>query len=131
MQSEENRLSRLPGLATAASLLACYGTLAVIALLGALGVAVTLDERLWAGAIVAGAALAFAGLVLGAGRHRKPGPVLIGGLGAMVLGYAMYGQYSRLTEVTGFVLLSIAAVRDWKFRRASKTRARDPDTQRR
>ncbi len=36
--------------ATLLSLLTCYGTLAAIALLGALGVGIALNEAVWAGA---------------------------------------------------------------------------------
>ena len=104
-------------MATALSLVVCYGTLVVIALLGALGFAITLNEKLWAGAIVTFAALAVGGLGLGLARHRRPGPILLGGLGAAVIGYAMYGRYDRLTELAGFALLSIGAVWDWRARR--------------
>jgi len=117
MQSDGRKYSWLPSLATALSLLACYGTLAVLALLGALGVAIDLDEALWAGAIVTTAALAVGGLAVGTVRHRQLWPLLIGVLGAAVIGYAMYVQYSRITEVSGFVLLSAAAFWDWRLRR--------------
>ena len=116
MQTDGKRYSWLPGLATVLSLLACYGTLAVLALLGALGVAIALDETLWAGAIVATAALAVGGLAVGATRNRHVWPLLIGGLGAAVIGYAMYVQYSRVTEVSGFILLSTAVFWDWRLR---------------
>ncbi len=109
--------SWLPGLATLASLVACYGTLAVLALLGALGVVIALDETLWAGAIVSAAAIAVAGLAVGAVHHRRLWPVLTGGLGAAVIGFAMYVHYSRTTEISGFLLLSAAAIRDWRLRR--------------
>ncbi len=106
-------------MATALSLVVCYGTLAVIALLGALGFAISLNEKLWAGAIVTFAALAVGGLGLGLARHRRPWPALVGGLGATVIGYAMYGRYDRLTELVGFVLLCLGAVWDWRLRRAT------------
>jgi MerC mercury resistance protein len=117
MRPDGKRFSWLPGLATALSLLACYGTLAVLALLGALGVAIALDEALWAGAIVTTAALAVGGLAIGTARHRQVWPLLVGALGAAVIGYAMYAQYSRITEVSGFVLLSAATFWDWRLRR--------------
>ena len=124
MSRKNSRFGWLAGVATIFSLVACYGTLAVIALLGALGVAIVLDEALWAGAIVTFAALALGGLALGLIRHRKPWPTLLGGLGVLALGYAMYVQYDRLTELAGFVLLSIAAFWDWRIRRASARTAR-------
>ncbi len=116
MSRKSSGFGWLPGIATVLSLVTCYGTLAVIGLLGTLGVAIAFDEALWAGAIVAFAALAVGALGLGLARHRKPGPILVGGLGAIVLGYAMYVQYDRLIELSGFVLLSLAAVWDWRLR---------------
>ncbi|MDP1532596.1 MAG: hypothetical protein Q8L92_03330 [Rubrivivax sp.] len=58
------------------SLIARYGTLAVTAIFGVLGVAIALDEALWAGAIVALAAI---GLAIGFFRHRQVWSLLIGG----------------------------------------------------
>jgi len=111
--------SLLASLATALSLAACYGTLAAIGILGALGFAISLNETLWAAAIVTFAVLAVGGLGLGLLQHQNPWPVVIGGLGAGVLGYTMYVQYGRLTEVAGFVLLCLAAFWDWRLRRMS------------
>ena len=118
------RFGWVAGAATALSLVACYGTLAVIGLLGVLGIAIALDQALWAGAIVAFAVLAVGGLGLGLMRHRRPWPILIGGLGAVDLGYTMYVQYGRLTEVAGFALLCLAAYWDWRLRRVSPPLAR-------
>tara|TARA_R100000935_G_C2772044_1_gene138046 strand:- start:30 stop:218 length:189 start_codon:yes stop_codon:yes gene_type:complete len=61
MPDTQNR-SCLAPLATALSLIACYGTLAAEGLLGALGIA--LNEAVWAEAIVVFAALAVAALAL-------------------------------------------------------------------
>ena len=126
MSVKKSRLSWLAGIATMLSLAACYGTLAVIALLGALGIVIALDEALWAGAIVAFAALAVGGLGLGLLRHKRPWPFLIGVLGAMGIGYAMFVQYARSIELTGFVLLCLAAFWDWRLRRVPAPKARTP-----
>lgn len=118
---ETPRLAWLPGFATAMSLIACYGTLALVSLLGALGVAIALNEALWAGAIVAFAALAVGGLALRFSRHRRLWPLLIGGVGAAAIGYAMIVDYARPIELSGFVLLLGAAFWDWRLRPVRRT----------
>ena len=105
----------LAALSTVLSLVACYGTLAVVALLGVLGTAIAINETLWAGAIVAFAVLAIAGLGLGYTRHRQPWPILLGGFGAAAIGYVQYVQYDSLIEVAGFVLLGVGAIWDWRI----------------
>ena len=116
MSSERPRLAWLPGFATVVSLIACYGTLAVVSILGALGVAIALNEALWAGAILGFGALAVGGLAFGFLRHRQIGPLLIGTIGAAAIGYAMYVEYARPIELSGFVLLFVAAFWDWRLR---------------
>ena len=81
MPHEGSKLGWLAGLATVMSLIACYGTLALVAILAALGVSLVLDEAVWAGAIVAFAVLAVGGLAGGFARHRVVWPMLAGGLG--------------------------------------------------
>ncbi|WP_111748556.1 MerC family mercury resistance protein [Salinisphaera orenii] len=100
------------GLATALSLVACYGTLITIAILGALGVAVSVDGTIWSGAIIGLALAAVGGLALGVSRHQKIRPVVTGGFGVVILSYAFYVRYSHWTELVGFTLLAAAVFRD-------------------
>ena len=127
MSIRGSRLHWLAALSTVLSLAACYGTLAVIALLGVLGTAIAINETLWAGAIVAFAAIATVGLGLGLTRHRQPWPILVGGFGAAAIGYVMYVQYDRLVEVAGFLLLSVAAIWDWRICRVSAPQDQTPE----
>ena len=113
----ETKLNWLPGAATVLSLVACYGTLAGLAVLGMLGATIALNEAVWAGAIVAFAGLAVVGLALGFSRHRQVLPLVIGGLGAAVVSYAMFVDYARLTELAGFALLCVGVIWDWRLRR--------------
>jgi cysteine desulfurase len=117
--SKRNTLLRwLAPLATVLSLAACYGTLAAIALLGLLGARIVLDDALWAGAIVAFALVAVAGLTLGARRHRTFWPLAVGAIGAAAVVYAMIVSYDRLIEIGGFILLTLAAAADWRISRS-------------
>jgi len=114
MSSNTTQSGWLAGVGTLLSLAACYGTLGLISVLGTLGIAIAVDNTLWAGAIVGFAGLAVIGLALGLMRHHKPWPILIGALGAAIVAYAMYVQYDRVVEIAGFVLLSLAAFWDWR-----------------
>ncbi len=122
MSLKDSKLRWFAALSTVLSLVACYGTLGVVALLGMLGTAIAIDEKLWAGAIVAFAFIAVGGLGLGFTRHRQHWPILTGAGGAAVIGYAMYIQYDRLIEVMGFILLSGAAFWDWRICHSSPSR---------
>ena len=104
------------GAGTALSLFACYGTLAIIAMLGALGIAIGLNETLWAGTIVAFAAVAIGGLGLSARGFQKFFPLEIGLVGAIAISYAMFVRYDRMVELFGFTLLCVAAFWDWRLR---------------
>ncbi|MDT8328807.1 MAG: MerC family mercury resistance protein [Roseovarius sp.] len=105
-------------LATALSLMACYGTLAAIALLGALGVGIALNEAVWAGAIVLFAALAVAALGLRWRRHGRALPVLLGFAGWALIVFAMYIRYSLAAELGGFAFLCLGTYADWRGGRA-------------
>ena len=108
------------------SLLACYGTLAVIGALSALGVTIAVNVGVWAGAIVLFALMAVAGVALGFRRHRAAGPVVAAGLGAALVAAAMYaaapvegatGLSGRVIEIAGFACLIAAALWDWRLAR--------------
>jgi len=116
MSHKNSKLDWLGSTATVLSLLTCYGTIAIIGILGALGIAIVLNEAIWAGAIITFASLAVVGFGFGLVRHGQPWPVLIGGLGVGILSYTMYIQYNRLTELVGFIFLSLAAFWEWRIR---------------
>lgn len=117
MSDTPNR-SWMAALATSLSLIACYGTLAAIALLGALGVGIALNEAVWSGAIVLFAAFAVAALALRWRRHGRGVPVLLGGAGLALIAFAMYVSYSLPAELGGFVLLCLGTWADWRGGRA-------------
>lgn len=107
----------LAPLATALSLVACYGTLAAIALLGALGVTIALNEAVWAAAIVLFAGLTFATLLIRRRRHGRLVPAVLAGIGLLVIGFTMLVSYDRIIEIVGFVFLCAGTVIDWRIGR--------------
>ena len=110
--------------ATALSLVACYGTLAAIGLLGALGVSIALDEAVWAGAILVFAWLALLALLLRQRRHGRPWPIVLAAIGVVLITFTMTMTYERTIELAGFAFLCAGTFMDW---RAARGRGRPLD----
>lgn len=106
--------------ATLAAVVACYGTMLVVAALSLLGVAVAIHEGLWAGVIGFLALLAWAGVLLGYRRHRIPGPAVLATAGVLSVLWAMFGSYHWLIELAGLAALGLAVFRDWRLRRSGR-----------
>lgn len=102
--------------ATALSLLACYGTLAATAALGALGVSIGLSESAWAGTIVVFAWLALLVLCAGWRRHRAMRPMAIAGIGVVIITLTILVAYDRVLELIGFAFLCAGTFLDWRAR---------------
>lgn len=115
------RADWLAPVGTIMAILACYGTLAIIGILSLMGVALAIDEGLWAGAIVIFALLALAGIVLGWRSHRSAPPLLLGVLGAGMVIWTMTIGYSRPLEIAGLACLAAAALLDWRAKRSHRT----------
>ncbi len=112
----------LAPMAAALSLVACYGTLAAIALLSALGVTIALNEAAWAGAIVFFAGLTFAALVIRRRRHGRLAPAALAGIGFLLITFTMLVSYDRAIELAGFAFLCAGTFSDWRIgRRRAET----------
>lgn len=98
--------------AAAVSLIACYGTLALVGLLAMFGLTVSVNEAIWAAAIAGAAVVAVVATGLNAWRHRQPWPLMVAGLGASLVVYAMFGMYDPVIEGAGFALLIGAVALD-------------------
>ncbi len=107
----------LPVVSTLLSWIACYGTLVIIAALGALGIVVAISDAVWAGVIVGFASIAVLGLAVSVRCHRKYWPLTLGLAGFALVIYAFYVDYHRMTEFAGLVLLAAAAFWDLQLRR--------------
>jgi arsenite methyltransferase len=97
------------GVALALSLLACYGTLAAVAVLSFFGVVLAPDDTLWRVAIVAPAVLVVLVLARGARRHARWQPVALALAGTTLLAVLVFWHMNRALELLAFAML-LAAV---------------------
>jgi hypothetical protein len=79
--------------------------MAILALLSLLGMTVTLDPGLWTATIAGAATLAVLATAFNLTRRGQPWPLLVVGLGAAAVGYAMFGAYDPVVEGFGFAAL--------------------------
>jgi len=93
---------------------ACYGTLASVALLSLIGINIDIDEGLMMKIISGLMLLVLAGMGYSYIVHRHVGPLLLSIASAALLLWVFYGSYSKPLEMTGFAVLMIASV--WDFR---------------
>jgi SAM-dependent methyltransferase len=105
--------------ALVASMLACYGTLAAVALLSLAGIAVAVNPALWAGTIVALAALAASAVAAGVRRHGTYATLGLAVAGVAALAYVQFVDYSVPVELAAFGLLAAGVALDFLRRRHS------------
>ena len=101
----------------ALALIACYGTLALVGLLGVMGISMGVNENIWAGAIIFFAVAASVVTAIGIRKHGSVWPFAVSIAGAGILIYTMCVNYSVVTELIGFVVLGVAAWMDYNARR--------------
>jgi hypothetical protein len=106
--------------AVALSLVACYGTLAAVGLLGALGVTIALNEAIWAGAIVIFAWVTLLALWLRRHSHGQLWPIALGVIGVAMITYTMMVAYERIVELVGFAFLCVGTFLDWRAGRSQQ-----------
>ena len=99
-------------------MLACYGTIALVAILSLLGVTLAVDHVALAGLISVFAVVAAVVILLSAVRLRKFGPAFLAVAGAGLILWAMWGHYNWLVELTGFIALIGSTFWDWRIRKA-------------
>ena len=111
------RLGRFSGVAVVLSVVACYGTLALVAVLSLAGVTVSVHEGAWAAVIVVLAWIAVLAMGVNVRRCGNFGPFLLADVGALLISWVMMVDYSRTMEIAGFALLIIGALWDRQLRR--------------
>lgn len=115
-----------PGVVAAGmAIFACYGTLALAALLPLVGLRLALDAGIWSGTILLFTLLAVLAVVPGVRRHRSPAPALAAVAGAGLVAFALLVAYHVITELSGFIMLAGAAWRDALLHRKQRLESLD------
>lgn len=118
MNSLITNAGRFASTCTLLSLVACYGTLASLAGLAAIGVVLSLNGTIWAVTITGFATLAAIALGFQAVKRKAIGPFLMAAGAVVTIGYSMFWTYTLVIEVLGFGLLCAAVI--WDQRQAGR-----------
>lgn len=111
------RRGLMGSLALALSMFACYGTLAATMLLPLAGITLTVNPALWAGTIVALAAVALVSVATGPGRRAGCAALGLALAGFGMLAYVQFFDYSFGLELLAFALLAGGVALDFRCRR--------------
>ena len=115
------RLGRYSGILVALSLVACYGTLALVLLLSAAGITLNVHEGAWAVVITALAWIAVLAIGVNIPRYHSFVPFILADIGALLVSWVMFVEFSRALELLGFAMLAVAALRDRFLRNRART----------
>lgn len=110
-------------LALLIAVLACYGSIAAVALLSLAGFTLAVNEAAVGGVVVAFVALAVAAIAAGWRKHARASPVVAALAGGALVAYAHLAAFSYAVEFAGFVLVALAIFLD---RRAHEHPREDP-----
>jgi arsenite methyltransferase len=111
------RLGRYSGVAVVLSIAACYGTLALVAILSLAGVVLSIHEGAWAGVIVVLVWIAVIAMGINIHRYQNFGPFILSDIGALLVSWAMLVNYSPTMEGAGFAMMLTAAFWDRHLKR--------------
>lgn len=111
------RLGRYSGIAVVLSLVACYGTVALVLMLATAGITLNVHEGVWATAIVVFAWIAVLAMGVNIPLIRSFSPFILADMGALLISWVMFVNYSRGLEILGFAMLAAAAMRDRYLRK--------------
>ena len=100
----------------------CYGTLALVGLLSALGITMALNETVWASAIVGFVYLATLITLLGMRKHGSVKPLVFAIAGSVIMTYTMFVDYQLIIELIAFGCIGLAIFFDYDLRKWVKVK---------
>jgi len=101
------------GVSALLAFIACNGLILVTAVLAIFGITLSINPHVQAILISLFAILTSALIYKGFKQHHKIGPLLLAGMGALVIILTMYISYSKLIESVGLLALVVAAGWNW------------------
>ena len=109
--------TKLGSIASLFALIACYGTIASVALLSFLGISVEIDEALMIKIVTVLLAAALLGMLYSWRSHRNIIPLILSLISTSILMWVFYGTDSKALELLGFLLLLIASILDFRSKK--------------
>jgi len=107
------KLAFYSGIAALIAFIACNGLILVTALLAIFGLTLSINPHVQAILISLFAILTSFLIYKGFMQHHKVGPLILAGVGALVIILTMYIWYSKLIESAGLLALVVAAGWNW------------------
>jgi hypothetical protein len=101
------------GVTALLAFIACNGLIFVPGLLVLFGITLGINPHVQAILISLFAILTSGFIYKGFMQHHKIGPLLLAGIGALVIIFTMYISYSKLIESAGLLALVVAAGWNW------------------
>lgn len=101
------------GVAAFLAFIACNGLILTTALLAIFGITLGINPHIQAILINLFAILTSVLIYKGFTQHHKIGPLLLAGIGALVIILTMYISYSKFIESAGLLALMVAAGWNW------------------
>jgi hypothetical protein len=113
----ESKFAFYSGVAALLTFIACNGLIFVVALLALFGITLDINPHVQAIFISLFAILTSVLIYKGFMQHHKIGPLLVAGIGALVIILTMYASYNKLIESAGLLALVVAAGWNWYLAR--------------
>jgi O-antigen/teichoic acid export membrane protein len=111
--NSDHKFAFYSGVTALLAFIACNGLFFIAALLALFGITLDINPHVQAILISLFAILTSGLIYKGFMQHHKIGPLLLAGIGALVIILTMYISYSKLIESAGLLALVVAAGWNW------------------
>ena len=109
--------NRLAPLFAVLAFLACNGTIILLAVLSAIGISISINPHLQAGAITLFAVITLLLVFRDCKNYQALGPLILAAIASATLIGTMYIHFNKVVESIGLLELFIAALWNWHLSR--------------